>query len=143
VAPLRRLRIELANERQHLFGGSSVTSHDNLAKYVELGVNSDEWCPDGALRKLSQLGCYFGTVRVWKGSGRSACQSRTGQTVGQRYTCRMLKDQAQQFYASMLNVMAGLQDDLDANDAPQSAKDLLAEAIEECRSDYRLRFAQE
>jgi len=55
----------------------------------------------------------------------------------------MLKDQAQQFYASMLNVMAGLQDDLDANDAPQSAKDLLAEAIEECRSDYRLRFAQE
>lgn len=52
----------------------------------------------------------------------------------------MGQDEARAFYAVMLNVMAGLQDDLDANDAPQSAKDLLAEALEECWSDFRLRF---
>ncbi|WP_221234822.1 hypothetical protein [Sphingomonas aerophila] len=53
----------------------------------------------------------------------------------------MPQDEAQSFYASMLNAMAGLQDDLDANEAPQAAKDLLAEALEECRSDYRVRFS--
>jgi hypothetical protein len=40
----------------------------------------------------------------------------------------------------MLNAMEGLQDDLDANAAPETAKALLDELIEECRSDFRVRF---
>jgi hypothetical protein len=53
----------------------------------------------------------------------------------------MASDQSRAFYLSMLNAMDGLQDDLDANGCPESAKALLIELIEECRSDFRIRFA--
>jgi hypothetical protein len=44
------------------------------------------------------------------------------------------------YYLAMLNVMAGLRDDLDANGAPSEAKELLQELMEVCKSDYRIRF---
>lgn len=52
----------------------------------------------------------------------------------------MTDGEAHRYYLSMLNVMAGLQDDLGANDAPETAKALLIELLEECRSDCRVRF---
>ena len=47
---------------------------------------------------------------------------------------------AERYYGEMLSTLMGLKDDLDANLAPQEAKDLLVELIEVCRSDFRLRF---
>lgn len=55
----------------------------------------------------------------------------------------MPDDRARIYYLSMLNGMEGLRDDLDANEAPETAKALLVELIEECRSDFRIRFADE
>ena len=43
----------------------------------------------------------------------------------------------------MLNSMSGLQDDFDANDAPEEARKLLDEMIEICRSDFRIRFGED
>lgn len=40
----------------------------------------------------------------------------------------------------MLNSMYGLQDDLEANDAPEEAKVALKELIEICQSDFNIRF---
>jgi hypothetical protein len=40
----------------------------------------------------------------------------------------------------MLNGLYGLQDDLDANSAPEEAKRLLSELIAVCRRDFEVRF---
>ncbi len=50
---------------------------------------------------------------------------------------------ASKFYRAMLSIMRGLDDDIDANDAPEEAKSLLRELIETCESDYRIRFGSE
>ena len=44
------------------------------------------------------------------------------------------------YYLSMLNILYGLQDDMDANSVPEEAKVLLAEVVEICQSDFRVRF---
>lgn len=49
----------------------------------------------------------------------------------------------QDYYQSMLNVMTGLEDDIDANGAPEEARVALRELIEICQSDYRIRFGAE
>ena len=55
--------------------------------------------------------------------------------------CRMTTEEdAVRYYRGMLNALAGLEDDLDANSALEEAKDLLRELIETCRSDFRSRF---
>jgi len=55
----------------------------------------------------------------------------------------MAASPARDYYRSMLNAMQGLRDDLDANQAPEAAHALLAELIEECRSDFRISFGPE
>jgi hypothetical protein len=40
----------------------------------------------------------------------------------------------------MLNGLRGLQDDLNANSAPEEAKEMLNEVLEICLSDYRITF---
>ena len=50
------------------------------------------------------------------------------------------KQDAERYYALMLNALSGLQDDLDANWAPEEAKELLSELIAVCRRDYEVRF---
>jgi len=52
----------------------------------------------------------------------------------------MPDNRARTFYLSMLNAMEGLRDDLAANEAPETAKALLIELIDECRLDFRVRF---
>lgn len=56
-----------------------------------------------------------------------------------------MKDQQDEarYYRLMLNALAGLQDDLDANRAPDEAKELLSELLEVCRSEFRTRFPHE
>lgn len=44
------------------------------------------------------------------------------------------------YYFMMLNALSGLQDDLDANDAPQEAKEGLREVLQICREDFKARF---
>ena len=46
------------------------------------------------------------------------------------------------FYDHMMNAIYGLQDDFDANNVPESAKDLLREIIEICESDYMAQFGK-
>jgi hypothetical protein len=55
----------------------------------------------------------------------------------------MADDRARSFYLSMLNALEGLRDDLDANEAPETAKALMIELIAECRSDFRVRFSED
>ena len=50
------------------------------------------------------------------------------------------KQDAERYYSEMLNGLLGLQDDLDANMAPNEAKRLLSEAIAVCRRDFEVRF---
>jgi len=47
----------------------------------------------------------------------------------------------EEFYALMLNAMAGLQDDLIANGAPKEAQHLFYECLVLCRKDYDARFS--
>jgi hypothetical protein len=47
------------------------------------------------------------------------------------------------YYASMMNALCGLQDDLDTNRSPDEAKDLFNELIEVCRSDMNIQFGPE
>ena len=47
------------------------------------------------------------------------------------------------YYKSMLNAIAGLEDDIDANGAPEEALVALRELLEICQSDYRIRFGEE
>ncbi len=47
---------------------------------------------------------------------------------------------AKHYYAGMLNALAGLEDDLDANDAPAEAKSLLQDVLILCRRDFEQRF---
>jgi hypothetical protein len=50
------------------------------------------------------------------------------------------KQEAEGYYLEMLNGLSGLQDDLDANWAPEEAKKLLSELIAVCRRDFEVRF---
>lgn len=43
----------------------------------------------------------------------------------------------------MIGALHGLQDDLDANLAPDEAKETLKELIEICESDFRIRFGDD
>ena len=53
------------------------------------------------------------------------------------------KDQAERYYQEMLNGLAGLEDDLDANSAPDEAKKLLRDLIAICRRDFEARFLRD
>ncbi len=52
----------------------------------------------------------------------------------------MSEDKRRIHYLSMLTGLMALQDDLEANDAPDVAKGLLQGVIEECREDFAKRF---
>jgi len=52
----------------------------------------------------------------------------------------MNNENRRNYYLSMLSALYGLQDDLDANHAPDEAKEMFAEIIEICRSDFNIRF---
>jgi hypothetical protein len=54
----------------------------------------------------------------------------------------MKDEEAASYYRSMLNALAGLEDDLDANDAPDDAKVYLRNALRVCRLDYARRFGE-
>ena len=49
--------------------------------------------------------------------------------------------EAESFYLSMLNALSGVQDDLDANEAPIEARELLRDVITLCRRDYDAKFS--
>jgi LmbE family N-acetylglucosaminyl deacetylase len=55
----------------------------------------------------------------------------------------MDREKARQYYGSMMSQLYGLQDDMDANRAPDEAKTMLAEIIEICRSDMVFQFGEE
>lgn len=48
-----------------------------------------------------------------------------------------MNDNEKKYYRSMINVMRGLIDDLNANYAPQEAVGLLFKLIEVCEGDYQ------
>jgi len=53
----------------------------------------------------------------------------------------MTGSKLEEFYALMLNAMAGLQDDMIANGAPKEAQDLLHRSLTICREDYNVKFS--
>ena len=53
------------------------------------------------------------------------------------------REQAKRYYGEMLNALAGLEDDLDANSAPSEAKSLLHDVLILCRRDYDARFPED
>lgn len=52
----------------------------------------------------------------------------------------MKQESARGFYLSMLNALSGLRDDLDANECPEEAKELLGKLIEVCEGDFAMKF---
>jgi hypothetical protein len=50
-------------------------------------------------------------------------------------------DEERLYYMEMINALAGLEDDLDANSSPNEAKSKLREVIDICRKDYNDRFS--
>jgi len=49
-------------------------------------------------------------------------------------------DQAERYYQELLNALAGIENDLDANSAPDRARTLLRDLIAVCRRDFEVRF---
>ena len=45
-----------------------------------------------------------------------------------------------EYYLFLLSALRGLQDDLDANEAPEEAKELLRELTATCEEDFIFRF---
>lgn len=52
----------------------------------------------------------------------------------------MSKSDAAKFYGFMLSSLAGLSDDLDANEAPNKAKELIHQLSNICWADFEQRF---
>lgn len=51
-----------------------------------------------------------------------------------------MTDNREEYYESMLNSLAGIQDDLIANDAPKEAQDLIYRCLNLCKEDFSAKF---
>jgi hypothetical protein len=54
----------------------------------------------------------------------------------------MDKDKDEQYYLLMLNALAGIEDDLGANQAPKEAINYVRQALDICRRDFTAKFPQ-
>lgn len=54
----------------------------------------------------------------------------------------MNEKDAKYYYIMMINALCGLQDDFDANGVPDDGKAILAELVEICQSDFRIKYGE-